>query len=129
MLRDEILEQVRNCVCVDRENTYGSPENNFSLIGALWDNYLFAKDMAHIRKGDHGHRRITGEDVAVMMTLLKVARIATGEVKADNYIDLAGYAVCAGELATIDIPESEEETEYEADTPEKYNELNGIKED
>jgi hypothetical protein len=35
-----------------------------------------------------------------MMALLKIARIATGEPKADNYVDLAGYAVCAGEIAT-----------------------------
>ena len=33
-----------------------------------------------------------------MMALLKVARIATGN-KEDNFIDLAGYAACAGEIA------------------------------
>ena len=27
-----------------------------------------------------------------------LARIATGHGKADNWIDLAGYAVCGGEL-------------------------------
>jgi hypothetical protein len=33
-----------------------------------------------------------------MMALLKVARIATGHGKADNWVDLAGYAACGGEL-------------------------------
>ena len=43
---------------------------------------------------------LDAEDVAIMMCLLKIARIATGEPKADNYIDLAGYSACAGEIAT-----------------------------
>ncbi len=32
------------------------------------------------------------------MALLKIARIATGHGKADNWVDLAGYAACGGEL-------------------------------
>ena len=42
---------------------------------------------------------ITPKDVAVMMGLLKVARIATGS-NPDSFVDLAGYAACAGEVAT-----------------------------
>lgn len=44
---------------------------------------------------------ITAKDVAAMMGLLKVARIATGN-KADSFVDLAGYAACAGEIATAE---------------------------
>lgn len=42
---------------------------------------------------------ITAKDVAAMMGLLKVARIATGS-NPDSFVDLAGYAACAGEIAT-----------------------------
>ena len=35
-----------------------------------------------------------------MMALFKLGRIATGGDKADNFIDLAGYAACAGEIST-----------------------------
>lgn len=35
-----------------------------------------------------------------MMILLKTARIAGGSEKADNFIDIAGYAACAGELVS-----------------------------
>ena len=42
---------------------------------------------------------IEAKDVAVMMSLLKVARIATGS-SPDSFVDLAGYAACAGEIAT-----------------------------
>ncbi len=33
-----------------------------------------------------------------MMALLKMARIATGS-SPDSFVDLAGYAACAGEIA------------------------------
>jgi len=33
-----------------------------------------------------------------MLCLLKVARIMGSGEKADNWIDLAGYAACGGEL-------------------------------
>lgn len=32
------------------------------------------------------------------MCLFKIAHIATSHGKADNWIDLAGYAACGGEL-------------------------------
>lgn len=37
MKRAEILEQARKCVCGEREREYGRPENNFALIGKLWE--------------------------------------------------------------------------------------------
>ena len=44
-------------------------------------------------------------DVAVMMILLKIARVASSK-KSDNWVDIAGYAACGGE---IDGPELYEE--------------------
>ena len=84
MNRKQCLEESIKCVCTDREGQYGSPENNFSLIAELWSAY----------KGE----TFTAEDVAMMMALLKIARIKTGKHKDDNYVDLAGYAACACEL-------------------------------
>lgn len=91
MKRKEILDTATSYVTSDRETQYGSPEDNFSIIAALWDAYLI---------GNTDVRHLTAEDVAIMMCLLKVARIASGQKKDDNYIDLAGYAACAGEIAT-----------------------------
>lgn len=85
MKRAEILEQARKCVCGEREREYGRPENNFALIGKLWEAYT--------------GMRYSAKDVAMMLALLKVARIKTG-VKGDSFVDLAGYAACAGEIAT-----------------------------
>ena len=35
----------------------------------------------------------------MMMALLKVARIKTGVGTVNSFVDLAGYAACAGEIA------------------------------
>ena len=84
MTRKEILETAAKCVCGDREQDYGSPENNFKTIADLWTAYT-----------GFG---FTAVDVAVMLALLKIARIGSGHAKEDNWVDLAGYAACGGEI-------------------------------
>ena len=93
MTREEILAAAKQCVCGDREQDYGSPEKSFDMIAALWEPYL--------RQKCSGHICLTAADVGAMMCLLKLARIATGHGKADNWIDLAGYAACGGELEDV----------------------------
>ena len=83
--RKSILAEAEKCVCTDRESAYGTPENNFAAIANLWNAYKPCGFTAH--------------DVGIMLALLKIGRIASGQTKADNYIDLAGYAACAGEIA------------------------------
>lgn len=90
MTRKEILEAAEKCVCGDREQDYGSPEKNFGTIANLWTVYL---------QGCGVELDFLEEcDVAAMLALLKIARISSGNAKADNWIDLAGYAACGGEL-------------------------------
>ena len=43
MTRKEILAAAEKCVCGDREQDYGIPENNFRLIAEFWHTYLSAK--------------------------------------------------------------------------------------
>ena len=85
MKRAEILEAARKCVCGDREEDYGSPEQSFERIAHLWSVYLGID--------------ISAKDATVMMVLFKVARLKHSD-KLDTYVDLAGYAACAGEIAT-----------------------------
>lgn len=86
MNRRECLEEATKIVTTDREEQYGSPEDNFALIASLWTLY-FSYELC-----------ISTEDVVNMMILLKVARNATGTGKVDNYVDIAGYAACGAEL-------------------------------
>lgn len=97
MSREAILEAAMECVCHDRNSQYGDPEDNFNTIAKLWSIYLTATGLGD---GQDDWRLITPEDVAIMMNLLKVARIATGTQKADSWIDAIGYLACGGEIAS-----------------------------
>lgn len=83
MTRKDILTTAESCVCHSRNADYGEPEDSFKLIAQLWGAYLGSLIMPR--------------DVAAMMALLKIARIKGGK-KLDNWIDLAGYAACGGEI-------------------------------
>lgn len=85
MTRSQILDRAKACVVGDRERDYSSPEQNFSRIAALWNAYV-------------GSAVFSAKDVAAMLALLKIARIASGNFKDDNWVDLAGYAACGGEI-------------------------------
>lgn len=89
MTRREILDAARRCVCGDREQDYGSPESNFQRIADLWNAYWSTN-------------AIRAQDVAAMLALLKIARIRSGNAKEDNWVDLAGYAACGGEIEAAD---------------------------
>jgi hypothetical protein len=94
MTRKEILESATAIVTQDREEQYGKAEDNFGLIAELWEPYIQARCVGPDVLVDIGP-----DDVGILMALLKIARIATGQPKADNFVDLAGYAACAGEIA------------------------------
>ena len=96
MTREDVLNEAKKCVCGHREHDYGTPEDNFTTISHFWTAYL---DAAHPTM----NFQVTPTDVAVMMSLLKIARIARGS-SPDSFIDLAGYAACAGEIATKNTP-------------------------
>ena len=85
MTRPEVLDMAKKMVCGQREQDYGSPEDNFTQIARLWSAYL--------------NFRVRPLDVALMMALLKIARISTGTATEDSFVDLAGYAACGAEIA------------------------------
>lgn len=90
MKRIEILEVSKNIVCGDREEQYGTPENNFETIAEMWSSYLYRRGVVF--------KDIDSKDVAAMMIILKLVRIANGKQKCDNWVDIAGYAACGGEI-------------------------------
>jgi|TARA_R110000744_G_scaffold76250_1_gene151135 hypothetical protein len=83
----EILETALSLVGGARAEAHGSMLENHENIAQLWNGYLY-----NIGK-------ITAEDVANMMELLKVARRKQGVFNPDDYIDGAGYAAVAFECA------------------------------
>lgn len=79
-LRRAALKRIEGYVCKDRQATHGDAEDNFRQIAAYWALY---KGMP-----------FSPGDVAAMMALVKIARMATSPNHLDNWDDLAGYAVC-----------------------------------
>ena len=93
LTRKSVLYGAEQCVCHDRESEYGKPEDNFQTISNLWCDYLG-------KKHPNSNVNIDPHDVAIMMCLLKIARIASGRFKEDSYVDCAGYIAIAGEIAS-----------------------------
>lgn len=93
MEKAKILDIAKGYIDVDRQSTYGSPQRNLGATRDLWVSYLNERD------NGSEDLELTAEDVAVMMVLLKIGRIATGGRKLDNYVDACGYMAIAGELS------------------------------
>ena len=79
----EYLETAVKLITGPRANDYGDKVINHQNIAKLWSAYF---DIP-----------ITGHDVAICMTLLKIARAKFGNPKPDTYIDASAYMSIAGE--------------------------------
>ena len=86
--RGQVLDTAKEYVTKDRAADHGDMQDNFQRIADYWNTHLglisYIKDT----------------DVAVMMSLLKVARIHSNTKNPDNWIDACGYMSCGGELAS-----------------------------
>lgn len=86
MKRDVLLSQARLLINGDRQEDYGTPQDNFKNIAERWSQHVGVE--------------IHPWQVAVMMIDVKVARMATvGVPHEDSMIDIAGYTALAAELA------------------------------
>ena len=89
--RKRVLSEAERCVCGQREQDYGTPDDSFQKIAALWTAYLSQNSIVDTV--------FSAYDVAVMMALLKISRISENPQHMDSWVDLAGYAACGGEIA------------------------------
>ena len=87
MGRAAVLDTAKDYVTRDRAADHGDMEDNFRTIASYWNTHL-------------GIDFIEPQDVAVMMTLLKLARIKQNEKHLDNWIDACGYMACGGEIVS-----------------------------
>jgi hypothetical protein len=84
-----ILREAEEIVSADRERSHGKAEENLANIATLWDAWCRVSRDA----------QMTSHDVAIMMSLLKIARTQTGTYNRDDYVDAAGYIALAHRLA------------------------------
>jgi len=86
------LDEAKATICGARQDSYGSPENSFSIIAAFWFTYLRNRDSKVTSFGP-----LTAKDVSNMMILFKVARCLGQKPHRDNYIDIQGYAAISAD--------------------------------
>ena len=91
--RTLLLAEAETLVNGDRDDQYGDPRSDFTRTAAMWTAYLGADIQPH--------------DVAALMALLKLSRIRWSPGKRDSWCDLAGYAACGWDVASIGATEAE----------------------
>ena len=89
-IREKLLAKAASLITGQRQEDYGSPEENFQHIADSWT--------VHLRQILKRDAKISPRQVAEMMVLLKMARTIKSPTE-DSYVDAAGYAGIAGELA------------------------------
>lgn len=90
-----ILEEAQSIIYGDREKTYGHPSVNLDNIAKFWTIYLDAKFNA-------SKTELEGEDVATMMTLLKIARLMNQPAHHDSLLDSIGYLALISRIKNQD---------------------------
>ena len=87
----EILKKTEKLVSESRHDKHGDKVINHENISRLWTSYLQNKFKLNLN--------LLPEDVANLMTLLKIVRSQAGKHNIDDYVDACGYAAIAGEIA------------------------------
>lgn len=83
--RANILDTAKQAVTQDRQATHGKPEDTFGALAKVWSARL--------------GQEVTPAQVCIMLVDLKTCRAWGNPCHADNWVDMAGYAACGGELA------------------------------
>lgn len=81
-----VLQKVNH----ERASQYGTPEDNFARIARHWQVYLLNAKGLDVE--------ITPTDVALLMDLMKTARLENMPNHRDSWVDKAGYARCGAAI-------------------------------
>jgi hypothetical protein len=91
--RELVTEAAHRAVARDRNAHYGEPADDFRCTAGLWQAYL--DRIVQTR----GELRIETWDIAAMISLVKISRLAESPTSMDHWVDIAGYAACGWECA------------------------------
>lgn len=102
-----ILLEAHKLVAGNREQSHGDKLTNHLAIAAIWNGYLLARTISG--KPD----QLSALDAANLMELLKIARRLNGSFNVDDFIDGAGYAAVAGEIAASGVLTGDDEHDHQ----------------
>lgn len=88
-VKTDVLAEAQRIVTGARRAAYGSPEDNFRRISDLWNTHMVNTGRAAV---------FQPRDVAILMILMKLARLAESPDHRDSIVDIMGYAACYAEM-------------------------------
>ena len=88
------LQEADKIINGERLDTYGAPESSFKIIADFWSVYLKYRN-----PGD-----LQAADVAILMTLFKIARMFGQKWHRDNAVDACGYLAILSDRIMRDEP-------------------------
>lgn len=83
-MRGNILLSAHKTINGQRVDIHGQPEDCFNTIAKLWSIWI--------------GKELTAHDAAVMLNLMKVARMKHGAGSIDSYVDACGYIALAADI-------------------------------
>ena len=95
MKASDMLQHAAGLVGGQRAQDYGDKTINHQRIADLWNAWL-----RETRTELADHITITAYDVAMMMLMVKVARLMHSPGHQDSHVDIAGYAAILDEIVT-----------------------------
>lgn len=91
--KESVLDEAKRIIYGDRENTYGKPSKNLEAIAQMWTTYVNNASVdLYDETGNQINILFQAKDVAIMMVLLKTARLANDIDHRDSVVDICGYA-------------------------------------
>lgn len=90
-IKEQITAEALDIVNGSRREAYGRPERNFERIARLWSAHLV--NIGRIHPSDP----LGAGDVALMIDLMKTARLAESPDHYDSVVDKIGYTLCYAE--------------------------------
>ena len=118
-----MLSAALEVVTQRRREDYGSAEDNFGHIAALWNTYInerlrrgecIEEDADECRREGNpyptnprpimkrGRMRLDAVDIALLMDLMKTARLISKAHHYDSWLDKAGYSGCGWRCAVAE---------------------------
>ena len=93
-LKSPTLKRADDIIHGERQDQYGDPEDSFKLIAEYWSMYLRSRlqEIVHYCDiPDDMLINLGAQDTAIMLALMKIARMSGQKWHKDNAVDACGY--------------------------------------
>jgi len=96
----EMLEQTISLVGGQRAKDYGDKTTNHERIAKLWNMWFDETRSSYNSHELTPNGSVSAYDVAMMMLMVKIARLMHSPGHEDSHIDIAGYASILEEISS-----------------------------